>query len=86
MIATESTAAASSVHHRSIPCARRFDGSRVRPHPGCPRRQKTEPHWLLGVAGAWMIIYLPTFMVVHLMAVRPTVSAPKSVTFSLVEQ
>ncbi len=52
--------------------------------PGAFGANKPEPHWLLGVAGAWMIIYLPTFMVVHLMAVRPTVSAPKSVTFSLV--
>jgi hypothetical protein len=34
--------------------------------------QKEEPHWLFGVAGCWMLVFLPTFLVLHLSAMRPT--------------
>src|SRR5437588_10534604 len=34
--------------------------------------QKEEPHWLFGIAGCWLVVFLPTFLVVHLAAARPT--------------
>jgi hypothetical protein len=49
-----------------------------RPAPG----NKADPHWLFGVAGCWLLIYLPAFLIVHLRAVRPTGSDPESVVLA----
>jgi hypothetical protein len=29
------------------------------------------PHWLLGVAGCWMLLFLPTFIILHICSIRP---------------
>ncbi|OJW16742.1 MAG: hypothetical protein BGO49_15875 [Planctomycetales bacterium 71-10] len=49
-----------------------------RPAPG----EEVEAHWMLGVAGLWLLIYLPTFLFMHLAAVRPTGGDPGSVVLS----
>src|SRR5438105_13133868 len=33
--------------------------------------KEAQPHWLFGVAGCWMLFFLPAFMIVHLAAMRP---------------
>lgn len=38
------------------------------PAPG----HKEEINWLLAVAGLWMLLFLPAFLVLHLSATRPT--------------
>jgi hypothetical protein len=38
------------------------------PAPG----KEPEPHWIFGVIGCWVIVFLPAFIVVHLAAMRPT--------------
>src|SRR6185436_6216966 len=38
--------------------------------PAAPGRSPS-PHWLFGVAGLMMLVYLPAFLVVHLRATRP---------------
>jgi hypothetical protein len=43
---------------------------------------KEEPHWLFGVAGCWMLVFLPTFLIVHLTAMRPTGGNRKSLVLS----
>ena len=49
--------------------------------PAAPGR-KDEPHWLFGVAGCWMLVFLPTFLVLHLAACRPTGGSRKSLVLS----
>ncbi len=44
--------------------------------------QKDEPHWLFGVAGCWMVVFLPLFLIVHLSATRPTGGNRKSLVLS----
>jgi hypothetical protein len=44
--------------------------------------QKEEPHWLFGVGGCWLLLFLPTFLVVHLAATRPTGGNRKSLALS----
>jgi hypothetical protein len=44
--------------------------------------EKAEPHWILGVGGLWMVIYLLAFLIVHLSAVRPTSNNGGSVVLS----
>lgn len=34
--------------------------------------EEVEVHWMMAVAGLWLLIYLPTFLFMHLTAVRPT--------------
>ena len=34
--------------------------------------KKDDPHWVFGVGGCWLLVFLPTFLVVHLGATRPT--------------
>ena len=55
-------------------------GALLTPHaaPG----QKEEPHWLFGIAACWMLVFLPTFLVVHLGATRPTGGNRKSLVLS----
>jgi hypothetical protein len=48
------------------------------PAPG----KNADPHWLFVVAGCWLLIYLPLFMIVHLRAVRPTRNDRESVVLS----
>ena len=51
------------------------------PH-AAPNRQE-EPHWLFGlVAGCWMLVFLPAFLVLHLSATRPTGGDRKSLVLS----
>lgn len=33
--------------------------------------QPEEVHWMFGVAGCWMLVYLPVFIVLHLSSTRP---------------
>jgi hypothetical protein len=49
-----------------------------KPAPG----HKAEPHWIFGVAGLWMLIYLPAFLIVHLRAVRPTSATRDAIVLS----
>lgn len=44
--------------------------------------KKEVPHWLFGVAGCWMLVFLPAFLVLHLSATRPTGSNRKSLKLS----
>jgi hypothetical protein len=37
-----------------------------------PAGRQNPPHWLFGVLGCWMLLFLPTFLVVQLSAMRPT--------------
>ena len=50
--------------------------------PPAPRGQDPEPHWLLGVGACWMVLFLPTFLVLHLSATRPTGGRRKTLTLS----
>jgi hypothetical protein len=49
--------------------------------PAAPGQQ-AEPHWVFGVAGLWLLIYLPAFLIMHLSAVRPTGSDRGAVVLS----
>ncbi len=49
--------------------------------PAAPGK-KDEPHWLFGVAGCWMLVFLPAFLVLHLSATRPTGGNRKSLVLS----
>ncbi len=49
----------------------------LNPPPAVPPKE-TQPHWLFGVAGCWMLLILPTFLIVHLSAMRPIGSTRKS--------
>ena len=49
--------------------------------PAAPGK-KEQPHWLLGVAGCWMLVFLPGFLLVHLTAMRPTGGSRNSVVLS----
>ena len=49
--------------------------------PAAPNK-KDEPHWLFGVLACWMLVFLPTFIIVHLIAMRPTGGSRKSVVLS----
>jgi hypothetical protein len=44
--------------------------------------KKPEPHWLFGVAGCWMLVFLPAFIIVHLAAMRPTRRTRRSLVLS----
>jgi hypothetical protein len=44
--------------------------------------KRKEPHWLFGIAGCWMLVFLPTFLVVHLAAMRPTGGNRRSLVLS----
>lgn len=50
--------------------------------PAAAPGQKDEPHWLFGVAGCWMGVFLPAFLVLHLSATRPTGGNRKSLVLS----
>jgi hypothetical protein len=39
--------------------------------PAAPGHSE-EPHWMFGVGACWMLVFLPTFLIVHLSATRPT--------------
>jgi hypothetical protein len=43
---------------------------------------KEEPHWFFGVAGCWMLVYLPAFLAAHLTATRPTGGGRKALVLS----
>lgn len=51
-----------------------------------PNEAKAEqsPHWIFGIAGCWMILFLPMFLLVHLRAVRPTGNAGNALCLSRV--
>jgi hypothetical protein len=49
--------------------------------PAAPGR-KDEPHWLFGVGGVWMLVFLPTFLLLHLLATRPTSGNRESLVLS----
>ena len=48
------------------------------PLPG----KEPHPHWIFNIAACWLLIYLPSFLIVHLTAMRPTGSNRKSIGFS----
>jgi hypothetical protein len=49
--------------------------------PAAPGRQE-EPHWVFALGGCWMLVFLPTFLLVHLTATRPTGGNRKSLRLS----
>lgn len=51
--------------------------------PAEPRKEQ-QAHWLFGVAGCWMLLFLPAFLIVHMGATRPTGNARKSLTLARV--
>jgi hypothetical protein len=53
----------------------------LEPPPPAPGRE-AKPYWLGGVAGCWLLVYLPTFLVLHLSATRPTGSNRRSLVLS----
>jgi hypothetical protein len=53
--------------------------------PDVPGR-KQEPHWAFGLIGCWILVFLPTFLILHLTATRPTGGNAKSVTLSHVNR
>ena len=50
--------------------------------PATAPGQQVRPHWLYGVGGCWMLLFLPSFIVLHLMATRPTGGNRKSLFLS----
>lgn len=44
--------------------------------------QKDDPHWLFGLGGCWALVFLPSFLVVHLTATRPTGGSRESLVLS----
>jgi hypothetical protein len=49
--------------------------------PAVPGK-KDEAHWLFGVAGCWMLVFLPAFLILHLSATRPTGGNRKSLVLA----
>jgi hypothetical protein len=49
-----------------------------RPVPG----KQPNPHWIFGVAGCWMFLFLPAFLVMHLSSMRPTGTKRDSIVLS----
>jgi hypothetical protein len=49
--------------------------------PANPQAEN-EVHWLFGVAGCWMVLFLPAFLIVHLRAVRPAGNAGNTVSIA----
>ncbi len=50
--------------------------------PPAPAGKEKPVHWLFGVAGCWVLNFLPAFLIVHLGAVRPTGNTRRSVTLA----
>jgi hypothetical protein len=40
------------------------------------------PHWTFIVAICWLLLFLPAFLVVHLLSTRPIASSPESITLA----
>jgi hypothetical protein len=50
--------------------------------PPPPPGKDPHPHWIFGIGACWLLIYLPSFLIVHLTAMRPTGSNRKSIVLS----